>query len=194
MTALAQSATQLSVSTPTEIDLVALVKRNATKAIKGATTERLMLNNSKLMNLCRADYKSQSALDKSARLPDELDNKLQSIVNEFITSNINRVHAGNALTFRTYDALDFRNFAIVEKVSASGQNTLELQRQIEGCNRLLRVASDKLAEYRKQDANGNSMKDYAELIKKQVEYVSKLEFVREHVRKTIAEIKTATQP
>jgi len=193
--ALAQNATDLAVSTPTEQDNVEMVRRLMVRAIKNpdrvATKERLNLNFSKLLNAVRGEWKSKNG--GVARVPDEMDKVLQEIVQNEILSNINRINPQNSMSFNVKDALDFKNLAIVEKVTATGQNTLALKAQLAACNRLLRENSDKIEYYEKQMANGNSNKDYTELLKNAKRRKIELDMTKSHIQSTIEETEKAVK-
>jgi len=193
--ALAQSATELAVSTPTEQDNVEMVRRLMIRAIKNpdrvASKERLNLNFSKLMNACRGEWKSKNG--GVSRVPEEMDKVLQSIVSDEIMSHIGRINPSNSMNFNVKDALDFKNLAIVEKITASGQNTLVLQAQLAGCNRLLRENSDKVEYYEKQTGSGNSTKDYSELLKNAKKRKIELEMTKHHIQSTIEETAKAVK-
>lgn len=192
--AIAQSATQLSISTPSELDLVEMVQRNAVRAIKNpsrvSTTERFTLNNSKLLNACRMEWRSKNG--GVGRVPDEVDIVIQDNVNKFIMAQVNRINPANAMSFNVRDVLDFKNLCITEKVTAVGSNTKTLQSQYEACNRLIRETQDKLDNYVKQDASGNSKKDYAELIKNAKKRLAELELTKNHIKATLAEVGKVT--
>ena len=192
---LAQNATNLAVSTPTDQDNVEMVRRLMVRAIKNpdrvATRERINLNFSKLMQACRNEWKSKNG--GVNRVPDEIDKILQTTVQAEILSNINRINPSNAMNFNVKDSLDFKNLAIVEKVTATGQNTLILQAQLEGCNRLIRENSDKIEYYLKQSANGNSGKDYTDLLKSAKSRKMELEMTKHHIQATIEETNKAVK-
>ncbi len=187
--ALAQSVSALVDNR--QLSLREIVVKNATKAVTGVTRQRLFLNASKLMNACRDEYKSRKGIEKVKQLPDEVNNALQEEVTKFINENINRIHAGNSLTFRTSDYLDYKNLRVTERLNAVGENLLDLQAQLEGAHRMQRVASDKLKLLEKWSANGNSQKDYSEQIKSAEKRIAQLAEVEMNIRSTIAEIKKA---
>lgn len=192
--AIAQSVSQITPSTPREINLRELVVRNATKSVRGVTRERIMLNASKLMHLCRDEYKSWRSMERVQRLPDEIEEALQVQVNKYINENIQRIHVGNVLTFRTFDYHDARNLRITERLSALGQNNLSLQAQLEGCKRIRKIVDLKIEKYEKLDASGNSHKDYGDILESLREQRDKLSMTEHHIRGTIAEINKASTP
>ena len=197
---LAQSATLLSESGSPDMakDLKAMVSRNAIKSIKNpgrvATTERIQLSNSKLLQHCRNEWKDRNNKSRDTQVPKDIDDQLQLFVNEFITQQVQRVNFSNATNLRVSDALDWKNLSIVEKVSLTGTNILEQQRQLEGCNRLIFATKDKLSLYITRDASGNSSKDYTDLIKSCKEHLFKLETVANRIKGNIEAQQAAVKP
>ena len=195
--AIAQNTNDAAVSTPSNAqDFKSWVVRLATKAIKNAdrvaTTGKFTLNYTKLLKAMRDEWKMHNGMPQ--RVPDEVDTLLQQHVTEFITAQVNTINAGNALSLNTRDVLDFKNLRIYEKVTATGSNSKTLQAQLEACNRLTRECKDKIEYYERQDASGNSKKDYADLLKKAKSRLTELELTKHHLKGTIESVTAAVKP
>jgi len=144
--AISQNATDLALSgigdiTPDSIK--ELVVRYATRSIKGVTRERYMLNNGKLMHSVCEHIRSQLGQSKG-RLPDEIGNQIQSAINEYTVSQINRINPANVLSQRVYFAYNKRNRQVVEKVAVVGENMLTLLEQKKGIDKLIDAAEKQL--------------------------------------------------
>lgn len=183
---LAQSVTQLSVSSPDVIDFAAIVQKNSARSVKGVTRERLLLNFNKLCNACRDEVRSLLGIQKG-RLPDEINVKVEEAVQVFIQQQVNRVHPGNALSFRTYFAHDFRNLRVVERVNALGENTLALKEQSFGVTLLLNKAEERLTKF-KADLNRYTREGEEALQKT----ITELSLTKKHIEASIAAITKVT--
>lgn len=188
--AIAQSATLLSVSTPTDQDLVVLVQKLMVRGIRNpnnnATTQRLSINFNKVLNAAREMWKSTNG--GVQRVPDEVDKRLQEVLQAEIISAVNKINPANAVSYTEKDVADFKNLCIYQRVSAIGKNYHELEYQFAAANRLIRETKDKLEYYRKQDASGNSTtskRDYPALIIQAEKRIQDLNVLKAHVKATL---------
>ena len=132
--AIAQSATQLTVSTTGGEDNFPFAERIETlaqKQAKGMTREKVLINRQKLTSQVCADYRAHFAnlYGKTERLPSEIFEKIEKCVDAFIERNLKLVNPFNAQSVRRAFAVKFNDLMIVERVTAIGENTLSLKEQ-----------------------------------------------------------------
>jgi hypothetical protein len=84
------NANVAAISTPKEIDIPAIVKRQANKKAKSPVVrEAWNLNREKLLNAVRAEWKSLMGQEsKGNRVPEEIDSKLVTEVDKFIMDQL----------------------------------------------------------------------------------------------------------
>ena len=132
--AIAQSATQLTVSTTGGEDNFPFAERIETlaqKQAKGMTREKVLINRQKLTSQVCADYRIHFAnlYGKTERLPSEIFEKIQSHIDAFIERNLKLVNPLNAQSVRRAFAVKINDLMVVERVTAIGENTLSLKEQ-----------------------------------------------------------------
>lgn len=147
---LTNNATKLAISTPPELDFDAIVSKNALRSVKGVTRERLLINHSKLFATCAAETRSLLGQEKGNNLPAEIADKLSNAVDAFINQHIQRINPSNAISFRRSFAHKSRDMQIVDKLTAIGENVLNLKEQHLGCNILLTEKNRSLDELMKK--------------------------------------------
>lgn len=179
-------ANNAAVSTPKEIDIAAIVSRQAEKKSKSPVVRgAFMLNREKLLNSVRAEWKSLMGMEaKGNRVPEEMDGKLCNEVDAYIMKALGMINPANAVSIRKSFAHDSSNMAIVEKVVATGKNILALEEQKLGVNVLVRDAERRLKYH--EDRGITSDNDIIVNIKK---YILKLQMTKSHILATIEQIK-----
>jgi hypothetical protein len=148
--AIAQSATQLSVSPNGEADfsIQDSVRRQAERTAKGTTRERQLLNRNKLVSATCADYRMHfpAIYGKTERLPSELFDKISLAVDIFLSEQFGRVNASNALALRRSFYHNTKEMEITERIQLTGENKLTLKEQLFGCTVFITAAEKRLKE------------------------------------------------
>ena len=148
--AIAQSATELSVSVngESDFDIPACVRRQAERTSKGVTRERQLLNRNKLVSATCADYRMHfpAIYGKSERLPSEVFTKVEEAVDSFIQSQLQRVNSLNVLNLRRSFFHNWKEKEITERVQLTGENKLSLKDQLFGTTVFIAQAEKRLKD------------------------------------------------
>ncbi len=148
--AIAQSATQLTVSNTSEenFDFALSVSNAAVRQAKGVTRERQMINRNKLVSAVCADFRNHfaSIYGKTERLPSVIFAKCEIEVDTFLTKTLANVHPMNAISFRRAFFHNSREMEITERVVNTGENKLTLAEQRLGVILFIGQAEKRLKE------------------------------------------------
>lgn len=131
--AIAQSATQLAVSSNGEddFDFNAAILRAAVRQGKGITQERAMLNYQKLRASVITDFKSHfpEIYTKVDRIPSSTEDKINALCEKYINSRLSEVNMTNSVNYRRYSYHNFRGQEVTERIAVVGENKLTLADQ-----------------------------------------------------------------
>jgi hypothetical protein len=148
--AIAQSATAIAVSPTGEasFDIAQSVKRCAERTAKGTTRERQFLQRNKLMSGACADYRSHfpAIYGKTERLPSEVFQRIETEVDKFITSQLNRVNTLNVIGLRRGFHHNQKEMEITERIINTGENKLTLKEQLLGATIFITSAEKRLKD------------------------------------------------
>ena len=132
-TVVANSATALAVSSPSEADYQFDVacRNAATRTAKGATRERQMLNRQKLIAAICADYRAHFAAvyGKSERLPSNVFEHIEAEADKYLIGQMKAVNVQNIIGMRRGFHHDSKQAMVTERVTLTGENFLALQEQ-----------------------------------------------------------------
>jgi hypothetical protein len=131
--ATAQSTSELTKTGQSEKnwDYAASVARAASRKTTGITREAHNLRRQQLVDSCKADYRAHfaSVYGKTDRLPTDIFNAIELAVDTFITSQLGRINAANAISFRRGFYWAEKDMSVTERVTAVGENKITLQEQ-----------------------------------------------------------------
>lgn len=149
-TALAQSATELTIDTHGEanFDFALHAKTAAQKQAKNLTRERWTLNRQKLIAQVCAVYRATFAAiyGKTERLPSAVFEKIERAVDELIDKQLSAVNRANSVSMRRAFAHKANDMKFVERVVVTGENELSLQEQHLGATIAITQANRRLDE------------------------------------------------
>ncbi len=192
------NANEAATSTPKVIDIASLVNVEAERATKGVTRQRFMLNREKLVNAVRAKWKSlvgESRRDEQgnvlpalARVPSEIDDTINTCVDNFINATLrSNLHAANLQSVTRSFAHDARNLMVVESVTAKGRNILAMNEQKLGITLLIGAQEKRLTALQAKKTPNHE----AELNCNKA--IAKLKLTHAHIMATIATVQAATE-
>jgi len=148
--AIAQSTSQVAISPAGEdsYPFADRLKSIMERTVKGTTRERQMLNVSKLTSALCADYRAHfpAIYGKTERLPSEVFEKIQTEVTTAVNEQLNRVHAGNAISFRRGFHHNAKEMEITERVVNTGENKLTFREQLLGVDLFIGAAERRLKD------------------------------------------------
>jgi len=199
-TVLAQSGTQLTPSGPTGGEQAfdfrgAVIKIAAAKA-KGATIARYNLNKNKLVSGVCAEYKAMfaSVYSRESRLPGEIMDRITSECDKFIGEQLNAITAENSTGLRRAFAHKERDMSVVERVTSTGENTLDLKRQHFGINLLIGQAEERLKNLQKFNSSPGRNNPNFDLEKDLQMKLVKLGATKAFIEASMAAIKDVSIP
>lgn len=185
--ALAQSATQLSISTPQEIDFAEMVERNAIRSVKGMTRSRILLNNQKLFSTCAEEYRSKRSIQKGDSLSAEVCKAIHDAVDSFIDSKLGLVNKLNCISQRAYNHHDMRNRRYTYRTQNTGEDLMTLLEQRNASTTHLKVLNQRLdLLYAKKQPNHDQEASVKEQIRE-------AEFTRVFILAQIADMEKLTK-
>lgn len=148
--ALAQSATQLAVSTPKEIDYMALVVKHATRNCTGMTQARFSLNAEKLKKRTSRELKARLCIAISENLPADINKKLDTAIDVFISDALSKLKTGTLLSSVSkfvYDKDEERfvkhNIVTSEEILALKEERLAVTLKLTACNKRLKMLRER---------------------------------------------------
>jgi hypothetical protein len=140
------NANDAAISTPKEIDYVAVVEKNAVRILKAnqATRFHSVLNQSKLFSACCAEVKSMLGGDKTGRLPNEIASKISDAITTYQQKMIAQVNPANVQSVIKSFRHSAKDMAVIEQIRATGHNSLPLNEQHLGIVILISQAERRL--------------------------------------------------
>lgn len=148
--ALAQSATALSVSTPKNIDFDALIVKHATRNCTGMTQARFSLNAEKLKKRTSREIKSLRGIAISENLPADINSKLDTAIDTFIATELGKLKNGtliHSVSKFVYDKDEERfvkhNIVTSEEILALKEERLAVTLKLTASNKRLKMLRER---------------------------------------------------
>lgn len=186
---LENNASKAAVSTPKDIDIVAIVAKNAARQSKNGTVlQSTTCNRSKLFSATCAEVKSLLGMEATARLSTELANKVDEAVDIFLVSIIRQITPQNIISHTVTYKHKPSDMAVVEQVTLKGYNVIELEKQFYGIGELIKQAEKRLETIRKNFSSTDNQTT-RELIENAQKSVTRLKMTKEHITTQLEELK-----
>lgn len=151
--AIGQSATQLATSVavlpeayPFDVRLNKIAQQKLGSS--GITLERQMLVRNKLFSALCADYRAHfcQIYSKTDKFPQEVVDAIHKAVDSYITSQLNKVHTQNVISYRRAFHHNYNKSMVTERVIVTGENLISLQEQHLGINLFIGNANRRLTD------------------------------------------------